>query len=119
MAVVVGVRDAPVAWLCGIWQKAAMVTLQGNKSWFGLAGGGATIRKKITDQAWEFGKPSQKRRFGSQGNEEKYTRASTVPPAVAAAAAKAVAVAAKQPPPSVGAGNLPLRLAAMLFRVWR
>lgn len=44
MAVVVGVRNAPVAWLCGIWQKAAMVTLQGNKSWFGLAGGGATVR---------------------------------------------------------------------------
>uniref|UniRef100_A0A0E0BSM9 Uncharacterized protein n=1 Tax=Oryza glumipatula TaxID=40148 RepID=A0A0E0BSM9_9ORYZ len=44
MAVVVGVRDAPVAWLCGIWQKAAMVALQGNKSWFGLAGGGATVR---------------------------------------------------------------------------
>lgn len=44
MAVVVGVRDAPVAWLCGIWQKAAMVALQGNKSSFGLAGGGATVR---------------------------------------------------------------------------
>uniref|UniRef100_A0A0D3HUE3 Uncharacterized protein n=1 Tax=Oryza barthii TaxID=65489 RepID=A0A0D3HUE3_9ORYZ len=120
MVVVVGVRDAPVAWLYGIWQKAAMVALQGNKSWFGLAGGGATVRLRCVlaefvrvmepgggSGAWELGKPSQKRRFGSQGNEEKYTRASTVPPAVAAAA--------KRPPPSVGAGNLPLRLAAMLL----
>uniref|UniRef100_A0A0E0N701 Uncharacterized protein n=1 Tax=Oryza rufipogon TaxID=4529 RepID=A0A0E0N701_ORYRU len=64
------------------------------------------------DQAWELGKPSQKRRFGSQGNEEKYTHVSAVPPAAAAAAAEA---AAKRPPLGVGAGNLPLRLAAMLL----
>ena len=38
-----------------------------------------------------------------------------MPLVVVAAAAEAAAAVAKRPPPSVGAGNLPLRLAAMLL----
>uniref|UniRef100_A0A0E0FY65 Uncharacterized protein n=1 Tax=Oryza nivara TaxID=4536 RepID=A0A0E0FY65_ORYNI len=38
--------------------------------------GGCEGIKSPDYQAWELGKLSQKRRFGSQGNEEKYTQRS-------------------------------------------